>query len=571
MATPINASHVSFVSPANPANPVEYTISQDRGAGNTAQVEAGYALLAGKDFGLANVQQQQQQQQNTPSHSHALQDYQMQLMLLEQQNKKRLLMARQEQDSMSMRDMPSTRGFDEFGAGGGNSESEDQESATEDDAESSQDTADEKSAREFRSGSVNAKMKKRNFAKFKANGNLEPPPKSDTDACTKSQERLKRPRKEASEISEGIRSADRGQEHEGQGRHDSKPIHADSEEAHTEHAQYLILYRVVCSDHKARCHRRIYQDEPRRVPINNGRGHHLRGNKPIPDLDDFLQSFPKTAFIVYRDCFCEKGTRSSFLGANSSNPVHKFFREIVSMVSEELHSILQESSMFAPNNEAYKMDGYEPDHVEASPALSASPSEYSHRFLYHHRQVLDTKSARAPDGSPIKALVSYMQSHPDPMYQKCDDLFSRGMVTQDTLPWLFFPNEVVVSSEGPLHIAYVVRRVPMEGATLRLVCWNWGYDGHWLHRKDNTLPVQIPSYGEVRIDSLAVYPQRFAAKAVTEGILENGKKFWSLNRQVLASYEGLDYQGERTYVSNTPRSWTGNMLTLEFSPVIHAS
>lgn len=33
--------------------------------------------------------------------NHALQDYQMQLMLLEQQNKKRLLMARQEQDSMA--------------------------------------------------------------------------------------------------------------------------------------------------------------------------------------------------------------------------------------------------------------------------------------------------------------------------------------------------------------------------------------------------------------------------------------------------------------------------------------
>ncbi|KFY82557.1 hypothetical protein V500_10469 [Pseudogymnoascus sp. VKM F-4518 (FW-2643)] len=36
--------------------------------------------------------------------SHALQDYQMQLMLLEQQNKKRLLMARQEQDGLSNRD-----------------------------------------------------------------------------------------------------------------------------------------------------------------------------------------------------------------------------------------------------------------------------------------------------------------------------------------------------------------------------------------------------------------------------------------------------------------------------------
>ncbi|KAF2029115.1 hypothetical protein EK21DRAFT_113174 [Setomelanomma holmii] len=39
--------------------------------------------------------------QTTHSGNHALQDYHMQLMLLEQQNKKRLLMARQEQDNMS--------------------------------------------------------------------------------------------------------------------------------------------------------------------------------------------------------------------------------------------------------------------------------------------------------------------------------------------------------------------------------------------------------------------------------------------------------------------------------------
>jgi hypothetical protein len=38
--------------------------------------------------------------QAQPQSNHALQDYQMQLMLLEQQNKKRILMARQEQDAM---------------------------------------------------------------------------------------------------------------------------------------------------------------------------------------------------------------------------------------------------------------------------------------------------------------------------------------------------------------------------------------------------------------------------------------------------------------------------------------
>ena len=44
-----------------------------------------------------------QMSQNGQNGNHALQDYQMQLMLLEQQNKKRLMMARQEQDNQTMR------------------------------------------------------------------------------------------------------------------------------------------------------------------------------------------------------------------------------------------------------------------------------------------------------------------------------------------------------------------------------------------------------------------------------------------------------------------------------------
>lgn len=47
---------------------------------------------------------------NSNNGNHALQDYQMQLMLLEQQNKKRLLMARQEQDNMGHTGGPGPNG-----------------------------------------------------------------------------------------------------------------------------------------------------------------------------------------------------------------------------------------------------------------------------------------------------------------------------------------------------------------------------------------------------------------------------------------------------------------------------
>ena len=231
-------------------------------------------------------------------------------------------------------------------------------------------------------------------------------------------------------------------------------------------------------------------------------------------------------------------------------------------MSVELQSILQQKSMFAPDHDAYKVGKSESQSYQSSSALSAAPSEYSHRFLYHHRPVLNAEAAAAVDGSPIKTLVSYLLSNPDVMYRKCDELFSRGMVTQDTLPWLFYPNDILVSSQGSLHMAYVLRRVPMEGSTLRLLCWNWGYDGHRLSRKDTTLTVDIPSYGEMRINQLAVYPLRFATQEVAERILKNGEKFWSLSRQVLISYEGPDYRDERIYVRKPPLSLS---LSLSFS------
>ena len=71
---------------------IEYTISQDFAAGHTAEQARRLRGFHGDDD--SNLVQLSQ----TTIGNYALQDYQMQLMLLEQQNKKRLLMARQAQE-----------------------------------------------------------------------------------------------------------------------------------------------------------------------------------------------------------------------------------------------------------------------------------------------------------------------------------------------------------------------------------------------------------------------------------------------------------------------------------------
>jgi hypothetical protein len=77
-------------------------------AGSPMMMNAGQfgndAAMEMYQTGRMGVQGQMQGGPAAQSGNHALQDYQMQLMLLEQQNKKRLMMARQEQDNQVNRD-----------------------------------------------------------------------------------------------------------------------------------------------------------------------------------------------------------------------------------------------------------------------------------------------------------------------------------------------------------------------------------------------------------------------------------------------------------------------------------
>ncbi|MCJ1394413.1 hypothetical protein MMC18_007291 [Xylographa bjoerkii] len=82
---------------------VEYTISQDLAAGHSAEQEKNLQhFLKSDDSSLLGSSS------NRLGSNHAWQDYQMQLMLLEQQHKKRLFLARTEQDNLvTMQDQSS--------------------------------------------------------------------------------------------------------------------------------------------------------------------------------------------------------------------------------------------------------------------------------------------------------------------------------------------------------------------------------------------------------------------------------------------------------------------------------
>ncbi|KAM7183876.1 Fidgetin-like protein 1 [Rhypophila sp. PSN 637] len=489
---------------------VEYTISQDRSAGHSAQVEEGYALLAGQGPSPPPP---------PASSAGALQDYQMQLKLLEAKNKQRLMMARQEQGYYQPDPFQTFRN---------------DTNSVDANKDGNSDTPDTNERGQIQSLPTHTASEAKPAADTASTATFVLKPEDATTPL------LDHP----------------GLDHE-------IKVPDALETSENQRAElYCILYRVSCPE-RTQCDGKTYQDEPLPVQMcidgerrrSRFKEDHLAGKQPVKDVRAFLSTAPKTAFIVYRDfkCRAASGPASpmSVLGINStcSQNTSNVFREIISIVSEDLQSLLQKTSLFAPDRAAYnKMPRQH--HEDTSGPCSPTPSDYTHRFLFLHRQVLRDRAASCTDESrgPLEALLSYLDSNPNRMFAKCDALFARGVVTHDTLEWLYCPNEVLVSTEDSVQTGCVLRCFPnTDGARLGLLSWSWGYDGHRLRRKDRNLSVQIPSFGETRINQLAVYPLRFAPQGVKDKILANGRKFWQHRKQMQIAYQGPDYQRERTY------------------------
>jgi hypothetical protein len=437
---------------------VEYTISEDHGEGHAAHAQSGFAMLAAGDAALPR-----QDPRNW-----ALQDYQMQLMLLEQQNRKRLMMARRDQD-----------------------------------------------------------LEEKLYADR---------PRSLV---------LEVPEPQASHDHDHALEEDNATERQGPAPEATDP--AGLHQGDDLGLHYATLYRVVCSSSRAGCEGRVYQFPPTNTLLIQVELH-LGGDGHALDVSALLKArSPPVAFIVYRPVYCPH--------ANPASPSPAGLEphgEVISVVSPELQAIMQQISKFTPDDNAYSSSHVWKPRVPGA-LLSQSPSEYSPYFLYHHRDaLLEAASATAAPSLPqVKALLLYLQHFPDTMWSKCNELFAQGRVSAETLPWLFQPNEVVLCKDRQQDMAVVLRRPPKWTAShsVSLDCWNWGYDGQFLRRKEKRIALTAPTYDTVPITDLAAYPLRYADEETRARLLERGSKFWKLRNLIHVAYHGPDYQGERVYVS----------------------
>jgi hypothetical protein len=478
-----------------PTAQVEYTISEDRAAGDAAHAESGFARLAAAPLAAFS-------QPGTL----APEDYQMQLMLLETQNKERLRLAREEHD------------------------------------------AAQGSRREPLQPHGRAMMQQPPALSGMVPGQMVPPLVPQQwqippwlAMLAQATQQQHGGSMDAANVSMDLDDF----EADIQASDEIQPEAVTEPQNPSEH---VVLYRVVCAARRPYCHGRIFQSRPYSKSIEGEL--HLVHPDPVENLPAFLSARQHpTAFIVYNEVHCGITVDASSHGVFPPPSGLQCPQEVVAVVSGELHVALQKISKFAHDPRAY-MPPHRP-YMDRD-FVSTSPSEYTLYFLYHHRDVLCQTSTLDSFSDSTKALREYVQNGPPSVYYRAlDELFSRGQVSCEALEWLYEPNEVLLCKEGLLEVACTLRSPPAVGpsGSVELDCWSWGYDGTALRRKDKMIKLTVPTYGTVPILQLSAYPLRYADEATRKRLLQRGRRFWELRNQIHVSYEGPDYKGERVYVS----------------------
>ncbi|MCJ1240998.1 hypothetical protein MMC14_009002 [Varicellaria rhodocarpa] len=249
---------------------VQTSISEDLAGGQSAKLDASLKLLSEDELGDNNIHIIE-----TARHSgnHALQDYQMQLMLLEQQNKKRLLLAKQEQEGKHtpFKKVATTREFKRLF----------EMSATK--KERAQAAVTQKRSRDLRATQFPPKM-------LPTGASISPV------TTTKRQKRRHEPQTLLSEV-DNIEIT-------------GLPPHFD------------LLYRVSCNneDHSGRHSVPAFCDVPKVQSHSKSYSTHLyfNGSVPVLDLEAFMANdTDNSAFVVIRTVKCSE---ASVLMAQAGGP-----------------------------------------------------------------------------------------------------------------------------------------------------------------------------------------------------------------------------------------------------------
>jgi hypothetical protein len=351
-----------------------------------------------------------------PAPGLAFQDYQEQLMLLEQQNNKRLMMARQEQDEM----MPFTgkspveplrpENFKSF-------------SPSRTQAPRLEVNHNRPSSKPMNSASVLIRPPSR-FHDINVSESplseicriIDAPPNADSQALLT----MIRDLKEKSQKYDSLSSVETK---------NFVPL------------QYKILHRVKCCRDFRKPIFGTYQSHPV-LMVNENRSYHLHGGQPLTNLELFIERQRGISFVVFKDYVC----------CTMERPVNRFcprFQDPANENSDKLSSFVETESMAlisqsicdalkamaekGTRSTAARPDGFYPE-FEVGQEIPAPFFWY-----YHDRALWKEQASQFRDDKKrhVDLFLQYLEKNWAKTYAKVDKLLSKKLITMKYLAYLY--------------------------------------------------------------------------------------------------------------------------------------
>lgn len=377
--------------------------------------------------------------------------------------------------------------------------------------------------------------------------------------------------------------------------------------------RYQILYRIwqkeSAQDKKAWAtpegqYSLPFFDHPEWVR-GQGKASRIQSNLPLDNFELYREKNKDIAFIVYRNFDTDlpsievkRGSddaRTSHLPQHTSETVRPINRDLLEAVKSLLGSRQEYAELLREYSTSYEL-----------------PAPYL--FIYHNRNSLEQlqPSLSVPAKSQLSLLWKYVTEQYADEYAAADSLLSQDKISQQHIPYLFKPGDLLVSRADDQYTGYVANSWPKisgkkkvsrmgaapsrSGTTLpfygsqdaassmatdkitvydcQISVWHWDFDGHF-QRKHETLCLEIPAIedegedatetkgnnrvqaegrahkGDLKgktISELNVFPIRYASADITDNVRRRGKTFWKCRNRSYVSYQDSEMENIQNQV-----------------------
>ncbi|KAK8133590.1 hypothetical protein PG984_005602 [Apiospora sp. TS-2023a] len=315
-----------------------------------------------------------------------------------------------------------------------------------------------------------------------------------------------------------------------------------------------------------------YLDKPNWVHSPKGETV-LRSNLPVTDINGFLRQRTDITFVVayyYTPSFQEAEVAKAVL-AKKGLPCPVPTSECITLHDKDMIAAMEEFLATQTNFSDYFPDLNIRGHI---------PAPYL--FWYHYRSsnALDLISPKSREC--MEFFTSWIEEHYAQKYALAEDHLARGVISQETMPFLVKPGDVLVwkgmhgdsaavaknwlkQSSGPVlrqsskdkELNWSKEAPPSSTVSTGWSAdgWSFEYDGE-LNQKRTTIEIILGINDEMSIDQLNKYPLKYASPQIQACLKRRGKIFWKCRSQYLVSYndEGSEhtvrflYNGERFMV-----------------------